>query len=423
MAHARMTAGARPRVAVVSVHTSPLDQPGTGDSGGMNVFIRAAAERVAAMGVDVDVFTRCRGHDLPEVQPLAGRSRLITVKAGPCAPVPKDELQRYAGEFLGGMLGRERLERRRYDLVHTHYWVSGWVGRSTKDIWDVPLVASFHTLGRVKNASLAPGDAPEPFARLAGEERVIAEADRLVAATPSERSQLVGLYGADPDMIRVVQPGVDHALFHPRPRDAARERLHLTGVRLALFVGRLQAHKGPDLAVRAVAEAVARDPATTRDLVLGVVGGPSGSGHGVDVARLLDLATTLGIGDRVVFFPPQSQTRLADFYSAAEMVLVPSRSESFGLVALEAQASGIPVVAAAVGGLRYVIEDGTTGFLVDGHDPVDHADRIIELLRDRTEAERMGRAAVERSMQFSWDATAVELLGVYRELIDVEAAA
>ena len=157
--------------------------------------------------------------------------------------------------------------------------------------------------------------------------------------------------------------------------------------------------------------------------MLGVVGGPSGSGHGVDVARLLDLATTLGIGDRVVFFPPQSQTRLADFYSAAEIVLVPSRSESFGLVALEAQASGIPVVAAAVGGLRYVIEDGTTGFLVDGHDPVDHADRIIELLRDRTEAERMGRAALERSMQFSWDATAVELLGVYRELIDVEAAA
>jgi D-inositol-3-phosphate glycosyltransferase len=418
-----MMSGARPRVAVVTVHTSPLDQPGTGDSGGMNVFIRAAAERVAAMGVDVDVFTRCRGHDLPEVQPLAGRSRLISVKAGPCAPVPKDELQRYAGEFLGGMLRRERVERRRYDLVHTHYWVSGWVGQSTKEIWDVPLVASFHTLGKVKNASLAVGESPEPSVRLAAEERVIADADRLVAATPAETSQLVGLYGADTDRIRVVPPGVDHALFHPQPRDAARERLHLTGVRLVLFVGRLQAHKGPDLAVRAVAEAVSRDPAATRDVVLGVVGGPSGSGHGVDVARLLDLATALGIGDRVMFFPPQSQTRLADFYSAAEMVLVPSRSESFGLVALEAQASGIPVVAAAVGGLRYVVEDGVTGFLVEGHDPADHAGRVIELLRGRAEAQRMGRAAVERSMRFSWDATAADLFGVYRELLDVEAAA
>jgi D-inositol-3-phosphate glycosyltransferase len=415
--------GGAPRVAVVTVHTSPLDQPGTGDSGGMNVFIRAAAERVAAMGVDVDVFTRCRGHDLPEVQPLAGRSRLISVKAGPCAPVPKDELQRYAGEFLGGMLRRERVERRRYDLVHTHYWVSGWVGQSTKEIWDVPLVASFHTLGKVKNASLAVGESPEPSVRLAAEERVIADADRLVAATPAETSQLVGLYGADTDRIRVVPPGVDHALFHPQPRDAARERLHLTGVRLVLFVGRLQAHKGPDLAVRAVAEAVSRDPAATRDVVLGVVGGPSGSGHGVDVARLLDLATALGIGDRVMFFPPQSQTRLADFYSAAEMVLVPSRSESFGLVALEAQASGIPVVAAAVGGLRYVVEDGVTGFLVEGHDPADHAGRVIELLRGRAEAQRMGRAAVERSMRFSWDATAADLFGVYRELLDVEAAA
>jgi D-inositol-3-phosphate glycosyltransferase len=415
--------GSRPRIAMVSVHTSPLDQPGIGDSGGMNVFIRAAAERIAAMGVDVDVFTRCRGHDLPEVQPLAGRSRLISVKAGPCAPVPKDELARYSGEFLGGMLRRERLERAGYDLVHAHYWASGWVGRSVKEIWDVPLVASFHTLGRVKNSSLGPREVPEPATRLAGEERVIAEADRLVAATPAEASQLVGLYGADPERIRVVPPGVDHALFYPRPREAARERLGLTGVRPLLFVGRLQTHKAPGVAVRAFAEAIARDPAETRDVVLAVVGGPSGSGHGADVSRLRDLAASLGVGERVTFFPPQPQTRLADFYASAKMVLVPSRSESFGLVALEAQASGIPVVAAAVGGLRYVVEDGVTGFLVDGHDPGDHAERILTLLADRAVAERMGRAGVERSMRFSWDVTAAALLDVYRELIDVEAAA
>jgi D-inositol-3-phosphate glycosyltransferase len=415
--------GSRPRVAVVSLHTSPLDQPGSGDSGGMNVFIRAAAQRLAAHGVDVDIFTRCRGHDLPEVQPIGGSARLIQVRAGPCAPVPKDELPRYLPEFLGGVLRRERLEDAGYDLVHTHYWLSGWVGRSAKEIWGVPLVASFHTLGKVKNYSLALGETPEPAARLSGEARVIEEADRLVAATPAEAAQLVGLYRADPERIRVIPPGVDHGLFYPRQRAEARERLHLVGIRLLLFVGRLQAHKGPDLAVRALAEAIARDPAATGDVVLAIVGGPSGSGHGAEVARLMDLAAALGVGDRVMLFPPQPQSRLADFYAAADVVLVPSRSESFGLVALEAQACGTPVVAAAVGGLRYVVADGATGFLVEGHDPADHADRVLALLADPGLARRMGAAAAERSFRFSWDATAAEVVSVYRELLGAPVAA
>lgn len=411
-------AGERPRVAVVSLHTSPLDQPGSGDSGGMNVFIRAAAERVAGRGVDVDVFTRCRGGSPPEVQGLGGGSRLIQVQAGPCAPVPKEELPRYLPRFLGGVLRHARAEGVRYDLVHTHYWLSGWIGSSTKEIWGVPLVASFHTLGKVKNYSLARGERPEPRARLAGEERVIAEADRIIAATPAEAAQLVGLYRADPDLIRVVPPGVDHSLFFPRPRDQARARLHLTGVRLLLFVGRLQAHKGPDLAVRALAEAVARDPHNTRDLVLAIVGGPSGTGHGIEVARLMDLASALGVGERVILFPPQPQARLADFYAAADVVHVPSRSESFGLVALEAQACGAVVVAAAVGGLRYIVEDGVTGYLVEGHDPGDHADRILAVLADREAARRMAEAGVARSFRFSWDVTVGQMVSVYRELLD-----
>jgi D-inositol-3-phosphate glycosyltransferase len=408
----------RPRVAVVSLHTSPLDQPGAGDSGGMNVFIRAAAERLAATGADVDVFTRCRGRAGPEVVELGGGSRLVQVKAGPCAPVPKDELPRYLPEFLGGVLHRQRAEGTRYDVVHAHYWLSGWVGRSTKEIWGVPLVASFHTLGKVKNYSLARGELPEPPARLAGEERVIAEADRLVAATPAEAAQLVGLYRADPDRIRVIPPGVDHTLFFPRPRDEASGRLHLSGARLLLFVGRLQPHKGPDVAVRTLAEAVARDPGGTADVVLAIVGGPSGTGHGAEMARLMDLASALGVGDRVMLFPPQPQARLADFYAAAEVVLVPSRSESFGLVALEAQACGTPVVAAAVGGLRYVVDDGITGYLVEGHDAGDHAERVLALLRDDRDAARKGRAGVEHSLRFSWDVTAGEILGVYREVLD-----
>lgn len=408
----------RPRVAVVSLHTSPLDQPGSGDAGGMNVFIRAAADRVAAHGVDVDVFTRCRGQGLREVEELGGGSRLIQVKAGPCAPMPKEELPRYLPEFLGGVLRRQRLEGAGYDVVHTHYWLSGWVGRSTKEIWGVPLVASFHTLGKVKNYSLALGESPESSERLSGEQRVIADADRLVAATPAEASQLVGLYRADAERIRVVPPGVDHELFFPRPRDEASARLHLAGARLLLFVGRLQAHKGPDIAVRTLAEAVARDRDAAEDVVLAIVGGPSGSGHGADVARLMNLASALGVGERVMFFPPQPQARLADFYAAAEALLVPSRSESFGLVALEAEACGTPVVAAAVGGLRYVVDDGVTGFLVDGHDPADHADRVLEILGDRARSRRMGAAAVAHSLRFSWDATASEILAVYRELLD-----
>jgi D-inositol-3-phosphate glycosyltransferase len=416
--HPEQVRGHAPRVAVVSLHTSPLDQPGTGDSGGMNVFIRAAAERLSAGGIGVDVFTRSRDERRPEVQELGGGSRIINVPAGPNAPVPKEALPRFLPEFLDGVLLRARSEGADYDLVHTHYWLSGWVGRTAREIWGVPLVASFHTLGKVKNYSLSRGERPEPPDRLSGEERVIAEADRLVAATPAEASQLVGLYRAEPGRIRVVPPGVDHELFFPRDRERAKARLHLADLRLLLFVGRLQAHKGPDVAVRALAEAIARDPAATRDVVLAIVGGPSGADQGAEVARLMDLASALGVGERVILFPPQPQSRLADFYAAAEMVLVPSRSESFGLVALEAQASGTPVVASAVGGLRYVVEDGVTGHLVEGHDPGDHAERVLSILGDAKARARMGDAGVVRSLRFSWDATAAGMLSVYRELLD-----
>ena len=406
-----------PRVAIVSLHTSPLDQPGSGDSGGMNVFIRAAAERLSAWGMGVDVFTRARDARRPETQGLGGGSRIINVPAGPNSPVPKEALPRFLPEFLEGVLLRARSDGADYDLVHTHYWLSGWVGRNAREIWGVPLVASFHTLGKVKNYSLSRGEQPEPADRLSGEERVIAEADRLVAATPVEASQLVGLYRAAPGRIRLVPPGVDHELFFPRDRERAKARLHLADLRLLLFVGRLQAHKGPDVAVRALAEAVARDPAATRDVVLAIVGGPSGADHGAEVARLMDLASALRVGERVILFPPQPQSRLADFYAAAEMILVPSRSESFGLVALEAQASGTPVVASAVGGLRYVVEDGVTGHLVEGHDPGDHAERVLAILSDATARARMGDAGVVRSLRFSWDATAAGMLSVYRELL------
>lgn len=406
----------RPRVAIICLHTSPLDQPGTGDAGGMNVYVRSAVARLAACGMDLDVFTRRRSPDVAEIRELAPGAEVVQVSAGPKEPLPKEELPRYLPEFLEGVRRRARLVGG-YDLVHTHYWLSGEVGRRACEDWGAPLVASFHTLAKVKNRSLAPGEAPEPPERLRGEAETIAFADRLVAATPAEAAHLAGLYGADPDRVRLVPPGVDHGLFSPRPRRQVAERLHMADVRLLLFVGRLQAHKGPDVAVRTLAEMLARDPAGGRDVVLAIVGGPSGTGSGAEVARIMDLAGALGVQERVMLFPPQPQARLADFYAAAEVVLVPSRSESFGLVALEAQACGTPVVAARVGGLRYVVLDGVTGFLVEGHDATDHADRVLRLLYDRELAERMGRAGVEHSMRFSWEATARELWSLYEELL------
>jgi D-inositol-3-phosphate glycosyltransferase len=404
---------------VFSLHTSPLDQPGTGDSGGMNVYIRSVAERLAAQGMDVDVFTRCRGRGVADVEEILPGHRLIQIEAGPCAPVPKDDLPRFLPAFLGRVLERQRHEGANYDVVHSHYWLSGWVGRAAKEIWGVPLVASFHTLGKVKNFSLARDEGPESDARLTGEERVIAQADRILSATPAEAAHLIGLYGADPQRIRIVPPGVDHSVFFPRSRDAAKARLHLSGARILLFVGRLQPHKGPDVAINALAEAVGRDPRSTEDVVLAVVGGPSGrtTSERDEVSRLMDLAAASGVGDRVMFFPPQPQVRLADFYSAAELVLVPSRSESFGLVALEAQACGAPVIAASTGGLRYVVQDGETGFLVSGWDAGDYAARILELLREPAAAARLGRAGVAHALQFSWDSTAAEVLSVYREVL------
>ena len=399
------------------MHTSPMDQPGSGDSGGMNVYIRAVAERLAERDVEVDLFTRCRGADGPEGLEIAEGVRVVSVKAGPCTPVPKSDLPRFLPEFLGGVLRRASIDGRGYDILHSHYWLSGWVGSSAKDIWGVPLVASFHTLGKVKNYSLARGEPPEPPSRLLGEERVIADADRILAPTPAEAAQLVGLYRANPEHIRIVPPGVDHTIFFPREQHAARERLHLTGLRLALYVGRLQSHKGPDVAVRTLAEAVARDPDLTRDLILAIVGGPSGTGQGAEVAHLMELAAALGVSERVMLFPPLPQARLADVYAAADVVLVPSRSESFGLVALEAQACGTPVVAAAVGGLRFVVRDGQTGYLVEGHDPADHADRMLQILRDPALAAELGTTAAREALRFTWDATASELAGIYRELM------
>jgi len=412
------------RVAVISLHTSPTAQPGIGDSGGMNVYILAVAKRLAAQGIEVDIFTRRTSPDSPSVQDVGSGRRLFHVDAGPRAPVAKEDLPGLVPEFVGGVVraaadhaDADPGRHAPYDVVHSHYWLSGWVGERTKRIWGAPHVTTFHTLGRVKNDA-EPGSAlPEPEARLAGERRVVRGADRVFAPTRSEADELVALYGADPDRVRIVPPGVDRSLFVPKPRAEALESLRLGGTRLVLFVGRLQPFKGPDLAIRAFAECLRADPGATEDVVMAVVGGPAGVPGAGEVERLMALSAELGVGDRVVFFPPQPQDRLADFYSAASLVLVPSRTESFGLVALEAQACGTPVIAADAGGLRQAVVDGQTGFLIQGRDPRDYADRMLRILRDPVLAARLSDTATRHAAGYSWERTATDIRRVYREVL------
>ena len=401
------------RVAVLSVHSSPLAPPGVGDSGGMNVTIRALAGELARAGIESDLYTRATSTDDPPVVELQPGVRLLHLPAGPPGPVPKQTLPRYLCAFLCALL-RAGERYGPYDVLHSHYWVSGWVARLARERWDSPMVHSFHTLGRVKNLSLADGDEPEPPTRLAGEERVAAAADCLLAPTPVEARQLVELYGAAPARVRVVPYGVDRARFHPGDREAARAALGVTRPHVLAFVGRLQPLKAPDVAVLALAALARQRP--DLDVELLVVGGASGNGNG-EPARLAKLAADAGVADRVRFLAAQPHDRLATVYRAADLVLMPSWSESFGLVALEAQACGTPVVAAGVGGLQHAVGDGTTGVLVASHQPEAWAGAVARLLSNPRRLAAMGAAAARFAGVHGWDRTAARLLGIYADLV------
>ncbi len=399
-------AGVLPRrVAVLSVHTSPLAQPGTGDAGGMNVYVLQTALHMARRGVEVEIFTRATSSaDPPVVSPAPGVV-VRNVVAGPFEGLDKNDLPTQLCAFTAGVLRAEaNHEPGFYDIVHSHYWLSGQVGWLARDRWAVPLVHTAHTLAAVKNAALADGDSPEPPLRAVGEQQVVDEADRLIVNTEAEVHQLISLHNADPLRIDVVHPGVDLQIFTPGDRDAARAALGLpAGGPIVAFIGRIQPLKAPDILLRAAALL----PNGVRVLV---AGGPSGTGLAAPDG-LVRLAGDLGIAERVTFLPPQSREQLVNVYRAADLVAVPSYSESFGLVAIEAQACGTPVAAAAVGGLPVAVADGRSGTLVDGHDPVAWAAAIDGLLRADPAALR--RAAIEHAARFSWDNTVDALLASY----------
>ncbi|MFI5620274.1 D-inositol-3-phosphate glycosyltransferase [Streptomyces sp. NPDC051567] len=397
---------------MLSVHTSPLHQPGTGDAGGMNVYMVQLSRALAEQGVEVDLFTRCRGEDHPPLVDLAPGVRVRHLPAGPRAALSKEAMPGLVVPFSLALLKEDR----RYDLVHSHYWLSGQAGRIAAAGWEIPLVHTAHTLARVKNAALPEGDAPEPELRIRGEYQVTASADRLIANTADEARALRDLYAAAPSRVQVVRPGVDLRTFCPGDgRAAARARLGLPAdAFLPVYAGRVQPLKGPDVLVGAVAELLRAAPGLRSRLLVPVVGGHSGAGPR---GGAWELARTLGVADVLRLFPPVPQERLADWYRAADVLVVPSRSESFGLVALEAQACGTPVLAAAVGGLPTAVRDGVTGTLVSGHDPVDYARELRWFAEHPEEAGVMGGAAVHHARAMSWQAAAARTLEVYRRAL------
>jgi D-inositol-3-phosphate glycosyltransferase len=402
------------RVAMISVHTSPLDQPGTGDAGGMNVYVLELSRRLAAAGIEVDIFTRATtSRDDPVVQAADG----ITVRnihAGPFEGLTKHELPGQLCIFAREVLRTEAaLPLGHYDVVHSHYWLSGQVGALARDRWGVPLVHTMHTMAKVKNDAMATGDTPEPAARIFGEEQVVEAADMLIASTDLEAKQLINLYDAEPGRVEVVHPGVDLSLFRPRDAHAARERLDLPQDALVvLFAGRIQPLKAPDVLLRAVALLLDRSPELRSRLVVPVVGGPSGTGL-EHPESLAELAGELGIGDVVRFVPPVPPAELAQWLAAASVVAVPSYNESFGLVAAEAQAAGTPVVAASVGGLTTVIDHEVSGLLLDSHEPSDWAAALGRVLLDDPFRARLSEGARARAGMFSWEETAERTLDVY----------
>ncbi len=403
------------RIAVLSIHTSPLDQPGTGDAGGMNVYVVETARRLAESGIEVEIFTRATSSDLAPVIDFMPGVKVRHITAGPYEGLLKQDLPAQLCAVSAGVMRVEAAHPEGwFDLIHSHYWLSGQVGWLAADRWNVPLVHSMHTMAKVKNAELADGDTPEPTMRIIGEEQVIAAADRLIANTIDEADQLITLYGADPHRVDVVHPGVDLDVFTPGDKMHARSRFGLRQDQVVLlFVGRIQPLKAPDILIKAVAHLVHADPALRDRLVITICGGPSGSGLEQPTA-LADLANELGITDLIRFEPPGDRQTLADWYRAADIAVVPSYSESFGLVAVEAQACATPVVASSVGGLRTAVADGVSGVLISSHDPVEYSQAIGALISNPERLHELSVGARMHASTFGWSATTTGLIATYR---------
>lgn len=390
---------------MISLHTSPLLQPGSGDSGGMNVYVREIVSSLAQAGVECVTYTRADREGLPSEVLVEPNHTVVYIEAGP-HHLPKEALPEIVDEFTDRVLDHLR-SIGGADVVHANYWLSGVAAHRIKHELDIPFVSTFHTLARVK----AEGGDPEPGWRDRAEAELVNCADAICVSCVEEEQQFRRHYGNPQGQIEIVAPGVEHALFGPGDQRGARVAIGVPhDVAMLLFVGRIQPLKGPDVAIRAL-HALDRP-----DVQLVIVGGASGSDGDGEVARVHQLVDELGLHDRVRFVPPQPHHILSSYYRAADVVVVPSRSESFGLVALEAAACGVPVVASAVGGLQSLVDDGETGFLVPDRDPRRFARAIARILDDPLLAASMSVAAADRAGRYTWGFAAARLRRLYTDL-------
>lgn len=401
---------------MLSVHTSPIAQLGGAKTGGMNVYIKELAQELGSRGLNVDIYTRQSTHEEPEVDyRLGNHVRVIFIPAGTIEPIHPDQLYPHLPEFTANLLQFAERERLSYDVIYSHYWLSGWVANQLKSKWGTPFVQMFHTLGHMKQRiSLAPASASHIDQRIITETQIMTWADRIIAATPAEHAQLLWLYRADRRKIDIVSPGVNPDRFHPSSAKLARETLSLPDdIRILLFVGRIEPLKAVDSILEALHIARVEDPEHTEQTRLIIIGGDPTNLADTEIQHLQEYARELKISDLTHFIGAKDQTELRNYYAAALAIIMPSDYESFGMVALEAMASGTPVIASHVGGLAYLVEDGKTGFLVPVREPHALANRILRLLREPMLHEQMRSLAVERARNYTWSVIADQVLKVF----------
>ena len=406
------------QIALLSVHTSPLDQPGVGDAGGLNVYVVETAKRLAQKGIAVDIFTRRTSSSVNSETVLFDGVKVKQITAGPFEGLTKQSLPSQLCALSAGVLREEATQKEgHYQLIHSHYWLSGQVGWVASERWNVPLVHSMHTMAKVKNTTLAIGDTPEPNEREIGEQQVIDASTQLIANTEAEAQDLINLYSADRNHVNVVNPGVDLELFTPGDQNVARKELGIPNDAIVLtFVGRVQPLKAPDILIKAAHQFTLENPQLRNRVRIIICGGLSGTGLDKPDS-LLSLVKELQLLDLVIFLPPSSREKLATVYKASTLVAVPSYSESFGLVAVEAQACGTPVLATNVGGLKTTVSDNKSGLLINGHDPRTWAQAIAQIVLNENELVRLKLGAREHALKFSWDKTVQGLVTAYEKAL------
>jgi len=408
------------RIAMISYHTCPLATLGGKDTGGMNVYVRELTRQLGQMGIHVDVFTRSQDDHVPHVlHELGYGNRVVHVPAGPEHPVPKEELVNYIPQFVEGIKSFSCEKGIKYDIIHSHYWMSGIAAASLSDYWGrTPIVHMFHTLGEMKNRIARSEAEREGEYRINGEKQVLGRVDRITVATLAELTQLRFLYKADQNKLVIIPPGVDVSHFYPIPADEAKTYIGIKPEdRMILFVGRIEPLKGVDTLLEAMSCLMLKD--SSRPVHLAIIGGdPSASPEAMtaEMARLQKLCDDLGLGQTVVFLGKRDQDTLPYYYSAAEVVVMPSHYESFGMVALEAMACGTPVIASEVGGLAYLVRDGETGFTIPAEEPDTLCEKLSWLLCDEQLHEKMSGQAAEYAQDYAWEKIANQIVGVYKDL-------